>query len=62
MLKSTKYWGRTMSEELKRWTSKRKAALVIGLLKGQTTISEASHQYDLTPSEIQSWIDRAQFF
>lgn len=49
-----------MSEELKRWTSKRKAALVIELLKGQTTISEVSRQYDLTPSEIQSWIDDAQ--
>ena len=43
-----------MSEEVKRWTSKRKSALVIKLLKGQTTISEASREYDLTPSEIQS--------
>lgn len=41
-----------MSEEVKRWTSKRKSALVIKLLKGQVTISEASREYNLTPSEI----------
>ena len=60
MLKSTQIWRISMSEELKRWTSKRKAALVIEIFKGQTTISEASRCYDLTPSEIQSWIDDAQ--
>lgn len=49
-----------MSEELKRWTSKRKATLVIEIFKGQITISEAARQYDLTPSEIQSWINDAQ--
>jgi transposase-like protein len=46
-----------MSEEVKRWTSKRKSGLVIELLKVQTTISEASRQYDLTPSDIKSWVD-----
>lgn len=49
-----------MSEEVKRWTSKRKATLVIELLKGQTTVAEASRQYDLTPSEIQSWMVDAE--
>jgi transposase-like protein len=49
-----------MSEEVKRWTSKRKSALVIQILKGQTTISEASRQHDLPPSEIQSWVYDAE--
>lgn len=49
-----------MSEEVKRWTSKRKSALVIELLKGKTTIPEVSRQYSLTPSEVQSWIDDAE--
>jgi transposase-like protein len=48
-----------MSEEVKRWTSKRKASLVIQILKGQTSLSEASREFDLPPSEIQSWIDEA---
>ena len=33
-----------MSEEVKRWTSKRKTALVIQLLKGQGTLSEAARR------------------
>lgn len=49
-----------MSEDVKRWTSKRKAALVLRILKGQLSISEASRQHDLTPSEIQSWVDDAE--
>jgi len=49
-----------MSEEVKRWTSKRKSALVLELLKGKITIPEASRQYSLTPSEVQSWVDDAE--
>lgn len=49
-----------MSEDVKRWTSKRKTALVIQILKGQTTLPEASRLYDLPPSEIQTWIDDAE--
>lgn len=49
-----------MSEEVKRWTSKRKASLVIQVLKGQTTVSESAREYGLTPSEVQSWVDEAE--
>ena len=48
-----------MSEDVKRWTSKRKSSLVIQILKGETAISEASRQYDLTPSELQCWVNDA---
>lgn len=40
-----------MSEEVKRWTSKRKASLVIQIVKGQTTLSEASREFDLPPPQ-----------
>ncbi len=30
------------SEEVQRWTAKRRAALVISLLKGETTAAEAA--------------------
>lgn len=49
-----------MSEDVKRWTSKRKSSLVIQILKGQTSISEASRHYGLTPSELKCWIDDAE--
>jgi transposase-like protein len=51
---------RTMSEEVKCWTSKRKSSLVIQILKGQTSIAEAAREFDITPSEIESWLEDAQ--
>lgn len=49
-----------MTEEIKRWTAKRKSALVLEIIQGKTTVSEASRQYDLTPSEIEDWVDHAK--
>lgn len=49
-----------MSEDVKRCTSKRKSSLVIKILKDQTTISETSRQYDLTPSELKCWVNDAE--
>ena len=49
-----------MNEEVKRWSAKRKSALVIDIIKGKINISEASRQYDLTPSEVQSWVEEAE--
>ena len=49
-----------MEEEIKRWTAKRKSALVIEILQGKTTVAEASRAFDLTPSEIEGWVDDAK--
>lgn len=49
-----------MEEEIKRWTAKRKSALVIEILQGKTTVSEASRGFDLPPSEIETWVDEAK--
>ena len=40
-----------MEEEIKRWTAKRKSALVMHIIQGKTTVAEASRARDLTPSE-----------
>ena len=45
--------------EIKRWTAKRKAELVKEIIKGKTTVSEAARTYDLTPSEVERWVDDA---
>ena len=42
---------------IKRWTAKRKSALVIEIIQGKTTVAQASRTYDLTPSEIESWVE-----
>jgi transposase-like protein len=49
-----------MDEEVKRWTARRKSALVLEILQGRTTVSEAARQFDLPPSEIEAWIDQAK--
>ena len=46
-----------MDEEIKRWIAKRKTALVLGILQGKTSLAEASRAYDLTPSEIEGWVE-----
>ena len=45
-----------MDEDIKRWTSRRKSALVMEIFQGKTTVAEASRAYDLPPSEIESWM------
>jgi transposase-like protein len=49
-----------MDEDIKRWTAKRKSALVLEIIQGKTTVAEASRAYDLPPSEIESWVDDAK--
>jgi transposase-like protein len=46
--------------KIKRWTAKRKSALVIEIIQGKTTVSEASRSYDLSPSEIEGWVEDAK--
>ncbi|MEM7507923.1 MAG: hypothetical protein AAF415_14380 [Pseudomonadota bacterium] len=42
----------TLEDSIKRWTAKRKSALVLEIIQGKTTVAEASRTYNLTPSEI----------
>lgn len=49
-----------MEEEVKRWTAKRKSALVLEIIQGKTTVAEASRAFDLSPSEIKNWVDKAK--
>ena len=46
------------SDEVQRWTAKRRAALVISLLKGETTAAEAARRHGLKVAEIEEWRDR----
>lgn len=38
-----------MDEDIKRWTA-----------KGKTTVAEACRAYDLSPSEVEQWVDDAK--
>lgn len=46
-----------MDEDIKRWTAKRKSALVLEIMQGKTTVAEASRAYDLPPSELETWVE-----
>jgi transposase-like protein len=45
-------------EEGQRWTAKRRAALVISLLKGETTAAEAARRHGLKVAEVEAWRER----
>jgi transposase-like protein len=49
-----------MEEEIKRWTARRKSQLVLEIIQGRTSVSEASRQFDLPPSEIESWVEEGK--
>ena len=49
-----------MEDDIKRWTAKRKTALVLDIIQGKTTVSEASRTYDLNPSEVEQWVDEGK--
>lgn len=44
-------------EEVKRWTARRKSALVLEIIQGKTTVAAASRAHDLSPGEIEGWVE-----
>lgn len=42
---------------IQRWAAKRKAAVVLDLIKGKTTAADASRQHGLTVAELEQWKD-----
>jgi transposase-like protein len=45
-------------ETQKRWTAKRRAALVLELLRGDTSVAEAARKHGLTVAELEEWRER----
>src|SRR3712207_1989163 len=45
-------------EHLKRWTAKRRAALVMEILRGDTSVAEAARKHGLTVAEVEDWRER----
>jgi hypothetical protein len=46
------------SEEVQRWTARRRAAFVISLPNGETTAADAARWYGLKLAEAEDWRDR----
>ena len=45
-------------ESPQRWTAKRRAALVLSLVKGETSAQAAARKHGLTVAEVEDWRDR----
>lgn len=45
------------SEDIKRWTARRKAAAIMEIIKGKTTAAEIARSHELTVAEIDQWMD-----
>jgi hypothetical protein len=49
-----------MDEDVKRWTARRKSALVLEIIQGKTIVAEASRHYNLTSSEVEEWVEQCK--
>ena len=45
-------------DDIQRWTTKRKASLVLSILKGETSTQEAARKHGVTVAEIEDWKER----
>lgn len=43
--------------EVKRWTARRKATVVMDMMKGKTTPTELARAHDLTVAEVEQWME-----
>ena len=44
-------------DSIQRWTAKRRMALVLSIVKGETSAKEAARQHGLTVAEIERWLE-----
>jgi transposase-like protein len=49
---------KTEGNEVQRWTAKRRAALVVSLFRGETSLAEAARAHGLTLGELEDWRDK----
>ncbi|MCA9463269.1 MAG: hypothetical protein KC590_14180 [Nitrospira sp.] len=46
--------GQITEDPIERWTAKRRAALVLRILKGETSVAEAARQHALRVAELEN--------
>jgi len=45
-------------DSVQRWTAKRRATLIISILKGETSIPEAARKHGITVAQVEEWHQR----
>lgn len=46
------------AEPIERWTAKRRVALVVSILKGETSVAEGARQYSLAVAKMEDWCEK----
>lgn len=46
------------TEPIERWTAKLRVALVVSVLKGETSVAEAARRHGLTVAEVEEWQEK----
>jgi transposase-like protein len=46
-----------LPDDIRRWTAHRRAALVLSILRGETSAQEAARKHDLTVAAVEEWKD-----
>lgn len=49
-------------KNVERWTARRRVALVVSMLKGDTSVAEAASKHGPTVAEVEEWRDRGSGF
>src|SRR5660398_101577 len=47
-----------LPEEVQRWTAKRRTALIVSIIRGETSVQEAARKYGLTVAEVEDWREK----
>ena len=45
-------------EKVERWTAGRRSALILSIIKGETSVAEAARRHGLTVREVEQWKER----
>jgi len=58
MAKDEKEQTTAVPEEVQRWTARRRTALIVSIIKGETSAQEAARKHGLTVAEVEEWKER----
>jgi len=47
-----------LPEEVQRWTAKRRSALIVSIIRGETSVQEAVRKHGLTVAEVEDWREK----
>src|SRR5660397_207344 len=47
-----------LPEEVQRWTAKRRSALIVSIIRGESPGQEAARKYGLTVAEVEDWREK----